>query len=77
MVVERKIFVAASPETVFGFLVDGALMAQWFGLSHTLEPRPAGYFASNVAMATSLSASTRKWCPIGVSPLPGGGNRRI
>jgi uncharacterized protein YndB with AHSA1/START domain len=44
MVVERKIFVAASPETVFGFLVDGALMAQWFGLSHTLEPRPGGLF---------------------------------
>ena len=44
VVVERKIFVAASPETVFGFLVDDALMAQWFGLSHTLDPRPGGLF---------------------------------
>jgi uncharacterized protein YndB with AHSA1/START domain len=44
VVVERKIFVAASPETIFGFLVDGALMAKWFGLSHRLEPRPGGVF---------------------------------
>jgi uncharacterized protein YndB with AHSA1/START domain len=44
VVVERKILVAASAETIFGFLVDGALMAQWFGLSHTLEPSPGGVF---------------------------------
>lgn len=44
VVVERKILVAASPETIFGFLVDPALMAQWFGISHTLEPRGGGLF---------------------------------
>jgi uncharacterized protein YndB with AHSA1/START domain len=44
VLVERKILVNASPKTIFGFLVDGALMAQWFGLSHTLEPRPGGVF---------------------------------
>lgn len=42
VVIEREIFIAASPETVFGFLVDPALMARWIGDSHTLEPRPGG-----------------------------------
>lgn len=42
VVIEREIFIAASPETVFGFLVDPALMASWIGDSHTLEPRAGG-----------------------------------
>jgi uncharacterized protein YndB with AHSA1/START domain len=55
VVVERKILVAASPETIFGFLVDGTLMAEWFGLSHSLEPHPGGLFrvecgSGNVAL---------------------------
>ena len=44
VIIEREIVIAASPETVFEFLVDGALMAQWFGLAHTLDPRPGGPF---------------------------------
>ena len=38
--IEREIFIAASPETVFGFFVEPALMARWFGQRHTLDPRP-------------------------------------
>lgn len=42
MVIEREIFVAASPETVFGFLTDPALMEDWMGVSHELDVRPGG-----------------------------------
>ena len=43
-IVEREILIDASPETVFEFLVQPALMAQWIGSSHTIEPRPGGTF---------------------------------
>jgi uncharacterized protein YndB with AHSA1/START domain len=42
--IEREIFIAASPETIFPFLVDPLLMAHWIGLKHTLEPRTGGVF---------------------------------
>jgi uncharacterized protein YndB with AHSA1/START domain len=42
--IERTIFVAAPPQTVFGFLTDPVLMAQWIGLFHTLDPKPGGVF---------------------------------
>lgn len=50
VVVRREIFIAASPETIFPFLVDPVLMARWFGLKHSLEPRPGGVFAVHVAL---------------------------
>jgi uncharacterized protein YndB with AHSA1/START domain len=46
--IEREIFIAASPETIFRFLVDPLLMARWFGLKHTLEAQPGGVFAVEV-----------------------------
>jgi uncharacterized protein YndB with AHSA1/START domain len=82
VVVERKIFVAASPETVFGFLVDGTLMAQWFGLSHKLEPCPGGIFRvecspGNVALGRYTEvvpyrrvAFTWGWEPGHEGPVP-------
>ena len=39
-VVEVEVRVAARPETIFPFLSEGAKMAQWFGASADLEPRP-------------------------------------
>jgi uncharacterized protein YndB with AHSA1/START domain len=42
VVIQREIFIAASPETVFGFLTDPILMADWLGVRHELEPRPGG-----------------------------------
>jgi uncharacterized protein YndB with AHSA1/START domain len=48
-VIEREIFIAASPETVFGFLIDPALMAHWIGALHRLEPRPGGIFEIEVS----------------------------
>lgn len=50
VIIEREIFIAASPETVFAFLIDPALMARWIGLKHTLEPRPGGVFCVQVGM---------------------------
>jgi uncharacterized protein YndB with AHSA1/START domain len=43
-VVEREIFISASPETLFRFLIDPLLMAQWIGAFHRLEPHPGGRF---------------------------------
>jgi uncharacterized protein YndB with AHSA1/START domain len=48
-VIERQIFIAASPETVFGFLVDPGLMSHWLGMFHSLEPRPGGLFHVEVS----------------------------
>jgi uncharacterized protein YndB with AHSA1/START domain len=42
VIIEREIFIAATPETIFAFLVDPALMAHWIGDSHSLEPRAGG-----------------------------------
>ena len=47
--IEREIFIAAAPETVFRFLVDPTLMADWIGLTHTLEPHPGGMFRVEVS----------------------------
>jgi len=48
-IIEREMFIAASPETVFRFLVEPALMMRWMGLSHTLDPRPGGVFRVEVS----------------------------
>jgi uncharacterized protein YndB with AHSA1/START domain len=39
-IITREVFIAARPETVFGFLIDPRLMARWIGLSHVPEPHP-------------------------------------
>ena len=46
--IEREIFIAASPETVFRFFVEPAFMARWFGQQHILDPRPGGIFRVEV-----------------------------
>jgi len=48
-VIEVEIFIDASPETVFSFLVDPELMARWIGVFHSLEPRPGGLFEVEVS----------------------------
>jgi uncharacterized protein YndB with AHSA1/START domain len=47
--IERQIFIAASPETVFRFFVEPAFTARWFGQQHTLDPRPGGIFRVQVS----------------------------
>ena len=41
-VLELEMRVAASPETVFGFLSNGEGMARWFGSQVELDPQPGG-----------------------------------
>jgi uncharacterized protein YndB with AHSA1/START domain len=48
LTLEREIFIAALPETVFRFFVEPALMAHWIGRQHTLDPRPGGIFRVEV-----------------------------
>jgi uncharacterized protein YndB with AHSA1/START domain len=47
--IEREIFIAATPEEVFRYLVEPNLMARWIGLSHQLEPQAGGRFRVEVS----------------------------
>ena len=46
--VEREIAIAASPETVWEFLVDPEKIVRWKGLMATLDPRPGGAYRCQV-----------------------------
>ena len=47
--IELTIIIEADPETVFSFLIDPKLMAEWFGISHVLEAKPGGTFRVEVS----------------------------
>jgi uncharacterized protein YndB with AHSA1/START domain len=51
----REILIAASPETVFGFLVDPVQMARWISISHTVEAHPGGVFRVEVSRGNVAS----------------------
>ena len=82
--IEREIFIAASPETVFSFFVEPALMACWFGQQHTLDPRPGGIFrvevtAGKIARGTYTEITPHRriaftWGWEGRNDLPPGGS---
>jgi len=44
VVIERRVRIAARPETVFDFWVDPTKLVRWMGKIATLEPRPGGTF---------------------------------
>ena len=44
LVIERELHIDASPETVFAFFTDPALMVRWKGTKATLDPRPGGIY---------------------------------
>ena len=46
--VEREISIAASPETVWEFLVDPDKATRWMGSAATLDPRPGGEYRVQV-----------------------------
>jgi uncharacterized protein YndB with AHSA1/START domain len=46
--VERQISIAASPETVWEFLVDPDKATRWMGMSVDFEPRPGGLYRCEV-----------------------------
>ena len=46
--VEREIEIAASPETVWQFLVDPDKATRWMGLAVSFDPRPGGLYRVEV-----------------------------
>jgi uncharacterized protein YndB with AHSA1/START domain len=46
--VEREVEIAATPETVWQFLVDPEKVARWFGSRAWLDPRPGGQYRVDV-----------------------------
>src|SRR5580765_2685843 len=46
--IEREIAIAASPETIWEFLVDPEKMTRWMGRSVTLDPQPGGAWRCDV-----------------------------
>jgi uncharacterized protein YndB with AHSA1/START domain len=46
--VEREIAIAASPETVWEFLVDPEKATRWMGQSASFDPRPGGPYRIDV-----------------------------
>jgi uncharacterized protein YndB with AHSA1/START domain len=48
-VIEREVFIAAPPETVFEFLTEARLMAHWLGSFPQLDPQPGGVFQVEVS----------------------------
>jgi uncharacterized protein YndB with AHSA1/START domain len=49
-----EVRIAASPETVFDFLVDPYRMIQWMGRSAALDPRPGGGFRCELHKSVAL-----------------------
>jgi len=47
-VLERKIAIAAKPETVFSFFTDPVKLARWKGMRAELDPRPGGLYRVNI-----------------------------
>jgi uncharacterized protein YndB with AHSA1/START domain len=43
---EREVMIDASPETVFGFLIEPELFAQWAGSDPEMDVRPGGVFSA-------------------------------
>jgi uncharacterized protein YndB with AHSA1/START domain len=85
--VEREIAIAASPETVWEFLVDSDKATRWMGTSASLDPRPGGGYRVQVIPANTAVGEfveldpprrlvyTWGWEPGGGSSLPPGATR--
>jgi hypothetical protein len=63
-VVERELTIAASPETVWDFLVDPDKATRWMGEAASFEARPGGLYRVDVSRVTPRparsSSSTRR-----------------
>jgi len=82
--VEREVAIAASPETVWEFLVDPDKAVRWMGQTASLDARPGGRYRVEVLPGNVASghfvevtpprrlAYTWGWEPGSGSPLPPG-----
>ena len=59
----REVFIAAAPQTVFGFFVEPRLMARWFGHRHMLDPRAGGVFRVEVSEGAVASGTYMEVTP--------------
>ena len=50
--VERQVAIAASPETVWEFLVDPDKATRWMGIDASLDPTPGGLYRVEVLPGT-------------------------
>jgi uncharacterized protein YndB with AHSA1/START domain len=55
-IIERNLFIEATPETVFPFLVDSRLLARWIGRSPAEAPRPGGRLRIDFALGSGRVA---------------------
>ncbi len=51
----REVAIAASPETVWEYLVDPEKAVRWWGLSATFDARPGGVFRMDVISGSTAS----------------------
>ena len=82
--IRREIAIAASPETVWEFLVDPEKATRWMGQSASLDPRPGGEYhveviSGNVAVGEFVEVDpprrlvwTWGWTDQSQSPVPPG-----
>lgn len=46
--VERDIWIAAQPETIFPFFTDPSKLIRWKGIKADLDPKPGGSYWANI-----------------------------
>src|SRR3974390_2337276 len=62
-IVERELFIAAPPATVFEFFRDPALLVLWLGRGKILDVRPGGAFRVEVSDGNVASGPYRGVAP--------------
>jgi uncharacterized protein YndB with AHSA1/START domain len=87
-VLERELYIAARPETVFSFFTDPDKMIRWMGNVATLDPRPGGICRIDIngyvtrgeyleVIPHSRVVFTWGWENEGSTPRPGGSTVEI
>jgi uncharacterized protein YndB with AHSA1/START domain len=61
--IEREVYIAAPPETVFKFLTDAQLMTRWLGSLQQLDPQPGGVFQVEVSPGNIARGEYREVVP--------------
>jgi uncharacterized protein YndB with AHSA1/START domain len=53
--IEHEVAIAASPDTVWGFLVDSDKATRWMGMTAQLDARPGGIYRCDVIPGNTAS----------------------
>jgi uncharacterized protein YndB with AHSA1/START domain len=57
--IARQLFITATPEAIFRFLVEPAHVERWLGVALALEPRPGGVFRVEIAPGDTVRGTYR------------------